>query len=79
MCYATFMQTNYMYTTNPLRLWRKHVANEVPYHLLKKWHSIKRDVMREILSAKFEQCPKFKEALLTSEGKRLIEATQDLF
>ena len=57
----------------------KQIANRVPYHLLKKWHSIKRDVMREIIGAKIEQCPKFKETLLKSEGKRLIEATQDMF
>ena len=35
--------------------------------------------MREILAAKCEQCPKFKETLLKSEGKRLVEATQDLY
>ena len=57
----------------------KQIANRVPYQHLKTWHSIKRDVMREILAAKCEQCPKFKETLLKSEGKRLVEATQDLY
>ena len=35
--------------------------------------------MRELLIAKVEQCSKFRTTLLKTEGKRLIEATNDMF
>ena len=57
----------------------KQIANRVPGNLLKDWHVIKCDVMRELLIAKVEQCSKFRSTLLKTEGKRLIEATNDMY
>ena len=57
----------------------KQIANRVPGNLLKDWHVIKCDVMRELLIAKVEQCSKFRSILLKTEGKRLIEATNDMY
>ena len=57
----------------------KQIANRVPGNLLKDWHVIKCDVMRELLIAKVEQCSKFRTTLLKTEGKRLIEATNDMY
>ena len=47
--------------------------------MLKDWHETKRDVMRELLNAKVEQCSKFRTTLLKTEGKQIIEATHDMY
>ena len=58
----------------------KAVASRVPGHLHRDWHKIKSCVMKEILHAKADSCPKFKDTLLNSAGKRLIEAVRgDIF
>ena len=57
----------------------KQIANGVPQNLLKDWHMIKRDVMKKILDAKLEHCSKFRNELLKSQGKCLIEATQYMY
>ena len=35
--------------------------------------------MKQILDAKLEQCSKFRDELSKSQGKRIIEATQDTY
>ena len=45
----------------------------------KDWHSIKCQVMKEILRAKSDYSPLFRSALLNSVGKQIVESTQDLF
>ena len=58
----------------------KAVASRVPSHLHQNWHSIKLCVMKEILHAKAGYCDKFKEDLLNSGGKRLVESVrEDIF
>ena len=57
----------------------KQIANRVPQNLLEDWHFIKLDVMKQILDAKLEQCSKFRDELSKSQGKRIIEATQDTY
>ena len=58
----------------------KAVASRVPGHLHRDWHKIKSCVMKEILHAKADSCPKFRDTLLNSAGKRLIEAVRgDIF
>ena len=57
----------------------KVIASRVPRHLHKDWHTIKTTIMKEILHAKADYCSKFKDELLRSAGKRLVESTRDLF
>ena len=57
----------------------KEVTSHVPRHLHQDWHNIKLTVMREILHAKADYCQLFRTALLESQGKHLVESTQDMF
>ena len=57
----------------------KDIAARIPRELQRDWHSVKRDAMREILHAKADCCPLFKRTLLESNGKRLVESTQDVY
>ena len=55
------------------------IASRVPHGQHKDWHSIKCQVMKEILRAKSDYSPFFRLALLNSVGKQIVESTQDLF
>ena len=58
----------------------KAIASRVPRMLHKDWHAIKTVVMREVLHAKADCCNTFKQSLLNSAGKRLVEAVRgDIF
>ena len=57
----------------------KDIASRVPRHLHRDWHRIKIHAMKEILHAKADYCPTFKQTLIDSLGKRLAESTRDLF
>ena len=58
----------------------KVVGSRVPSHLHQNWHSIKLCFMKEILHATAGYCDKFKEELLNSGGKRLVESVRgDIF
>ena len=57
----------------------KDIAARIPRGLQRDWHSVKRDAMKEILHAKADCCPLFKRTLLESDGKRLVESTQDVY
>ena len=58
----------------------KAVSTRVPRHLHKNWHSIKMCVMKDILHATADYCAKFKDELLSSGGKNLVEAVMgDIF
>ena len=57
----------------------KEIASRVPRGQHKDWHSIKCQVMKEILRAKYDYSPLFRSALLNSVGKQIVESTQDLF
>ena len=57
----------------------KEIASRVPRGQHKDWHSIKCQVMKEILRAKSDYSPLFRSALLNSVGKQIVEYTQDLF
>jgi len=54
----------------------KAVAQRVPPHLHRDWHSIKSSVMRAILHAKADCCAQFKQALLDSGDRRIVEAVR---
>ena len=57
----------------------KEIASRVPRELHKNWHSIKLNVMKEILHAKADYNSRFKEELILSDGKKLVESTKDIF
>ena len=58
----------------------KSIASCVPRHLHKDWHSIKKSVMKEILHIKADYCASFKQSLLDSAIRRIVEAVQgDLY
>ena len=58
----------------------KSIASRVPNHLHRDWHKIKVCIMREILHAKADTSNRFRDALLQSAGKRLIESVRgDIF
>ena len=58
----------------------KAIASRVPNYLHRDWHKIKICVMREILHAKADNCERFRESLLKSAGKRLVESVRgDIF
>ena len=44
-----------------------------------RWHDIKQGTMLEILKAKSRQCPRFRQELLQSGDRKLIEDTPDSF
>ena len=54
----------------------KEIASRVPYHLHGNWHSIKLEVMQEVLLAKYEGCPEFSQALIDSGPKKLVESVR---
>ena len=58
----------------------KAVSTRVPRHLHKNWHSLMMCVMKDILHAKADYCAKFKDELLSSGRKNLVEAVMgDIF
>ena len=58
----------------------KEVASRVPAEQSGTWHEIKCDIMEQILEAKVTSCPEFKQSLINSLGKRLVEAVNsDIF
>ena len=58
----------------------KNIASRVPRHLHRDWHSIKLCIMKKILHAKADFCSDFKEELLNTAGKRIVEAVRgDIF
>ena len=57
----------------------KQIASRIPRHLHNNWHSIKICIMKQILHAKADCFPRFREELIQSEGKQLVEATRDLY
>ena len=54
----------------------KEVASRIPSHEHGTWHSVKCDIMEEILEAKAKSCPEFRQSLIISHGKRLVEAVR---
>ena len=54
----------------------KEIASRVPRHMQKDWHSIKIGVMEEVLSQKITSCDEFKNSLINSGNKRLVEAVK---
>ncbi len=57
----------------------KEIASRVPIHLRRDWNSLKLVAMRDILHAKADYCQQFRNELLNSAGKHLVESTRDLF
>ena len=57
----------------------KDIASRIPRHLHRDWHSFKHCVMREVLHAKADSCPRFKQELIQTGDRKLVEATRDLF
>ena len=57
----------------------KDIASRIPRHLHRDWHSFKHCVMREVLHAKADSCPRFKQELMQTGDRKLVEATRDLF
>ena len=53
----------------------KEIASRVPRCQHKDWHSIKLQVMKEVLHAKADYSPIFRSALINSVGKRIVECT----
>ena len=54
----------------------KEIASRLPRHMQKDWHSIKIGVMEEVLSQKITSCDEFKNSLINSGNKRLVEAVK---
>ena len=63
----------------PSPSYAKQIASKIPRHLHNNWHSIKICIMKQILHAKADYVPRFREELIQSEGKQLVEATRDLY
>ena len=57
----------------------KEMASRVPMEFHKDWHSVKVWVMKGILHAKADYCKQFKNALIDSGEKPLVECPSDLF
>ena len=58
----------------------KEIASRVPPQLHGSWHRVKLEYMEEILEAKVDSCPEFRQALVNRMGKRLVEAVKsDIF
>jgi hypothetical protein len=51
----------------------KQIADENKPRINDNWHSIKRDIMKEILTAKAEQHDDVREALRRTSGREIIE------
>ena len=54
----------------------KEIASRVPNHLRGNWGDHKLDAMRDILAAKVQSCPDFRQALIDSGTKNLVEAVK---
>ena len=55
----------------------KEIASRVPKHMQKHWHSIKIGIMEKILLEKnFKNCDDFKNSLINSGDKRIVEAVK---
>ena len=57
----------------------KRIAHEMPKKDHSEWNDKKISVMRDVLSAKAASCDKFKDVLIKSNDKILVEATSDEF
>ena len=54
----------------------KEVASRIPFHEHGMWHSVKCDIMEEILEYKAKSYPEFRQSMIISRGKRLVEAVR---
>ena len=54
----------------------KEIASRVPRHMQKDWHSIKIGIMEEILLEKLKKCDDFKNSLISSGEKKIVEAVK---
>lgn len=57
----------------------KDIARRVPRHLHGEWHSIKLAVMKQLLHAKADYCKQFRNTLIMTAGKSIVESTSDVF
>ena len=55
----------------------KEISSMIPRHMHKDWHSKKLSIMEEILQEKLNSCREFKNALINSEGKSLVESVKN--
>jgi ribA/ribD-fused uncharacterized protein len=55
----------------------KKLGNNIPN--AQSWDLVKKSVMEDLIEQKINKCPSFKEALILSENKYLVEATGDLY
>ena len=51
----------------------KDITSQIQRHLHGSWHENKLHVMKEILMSKAESCQKFRDALIESRDKKLVE------
>lgn len=57
----------------------REIAHRVPRGMHKDWHTIKKHAMKDVLHAKATYCSHFKDTLLDSNGRQLVECTRDLY
>ena len=57
----------------------KNIAAKIPDHMLIQWHEQKLEIMYRILVAKAHGCDKFRQALISSGNKILVEGSMDAF
>ena len=58
----------------------KAIASRVPSHLHNEWHTIKQQIMKDILHVKADYCSRFKSDLLNSGSSTLVESVRgDIF
>ena len=54
----------------------KEITSQIQKHLYGSWHEHKLNVMKEILMSKAESCKEFRDALIESRDKKLVETVK---
>ena len=57
----------------------KEITSQIHKHLYGSWHEHQLNVMKEIWMSKAQSCKKFRDALIESRDKKLVETVQTVF
>jgi len=70
---------DYIRNTKSALSMMKHVNRELEFEEREEWLTVRQGIMRSLLASKYESCPQFRDCLMSSEDKCIVEATNNKF
>ena len=69
----------YIDSTENALVMMQHIDEELKFDICEEWTTSKQGIMQEILKSKYERCSAFKDYLLGTQDKYLVEATNNTY